>query len=361
MENNNPIITAQRLRSEGYSYKAIADLLSIGETTAKQWCRGNVKNPKASVATVSFQLPVPYIKTQEQIENDMLSLREFIYNLSPIEYSAPIRPTVKSAPNRVAMVIGDIHFGSESQPVLDLFLKAVEEIRPETIVLNGDTLDMFSISRYPKDIRINTSLFKEREAYHKFLKILHDITESYGSNIYETNSNHSGDGTDGRYWRYLSDRIGELSSLPDISEILSYENVFFPHESWSRIKLVDYVEIVPNFVVMHGDVVRKHGGYSALGMLEKWGNTSMIINHTHRFGSTSRRIPSIGSQEEKIIRVYENGCACDLKPCYASAANWQNAFCIVNYSNNSLNPAVEPVLVDRNSACISTLGKTLHV
>lgn len=107
---------------------------------------------------------------------------------------------------------------------------------------------------------------------------------------------------------------------------------------------------------MHGDVVRRHGGYSARGLFEKW-YTSIMCNHTHRIGMTPQRIPSIGSQKEKIIRVYENGCACNLKPLYASAANWQNAFSIINYSNKDV--AVETVLITDKKAAISTLGKTL--
>jgi hypothetical protein len=124
--------------------------------------------------------------------------------------------------------------------------------------------------------------------------------------------------------------------------------------------LVDYVEIVKGFVVLHGDVVRKHGGFSAKGIMDKW-FISIICNHTHRMGSTAQRLPSIGSTKEKIIRVYENGCACDLTPCYASAANWQNCFSIVNYSDNSENPAIETVLIDKNTAVVSTLNKTFKV
>ena len=359
MENETPIQTAQRLKSEGYSYNSIGKMLGIGKTTARDWVIGDVKQPK--MATISLEIPIPYIKTPQQIEAESEDLKDFILNLEPIHFSAPIRPLVKTAPNKIALVIGDTHFGSEAQDVLDIFLKTVEEMKPETVIINGDSLDMFAISRYPKDIRINSSLLKERLAYHKFLKSLHDITASYNSDIYETNSNHSGDGVEGRYWRYLSDRIGELASIPEIKEKLSYESIFFPHESWSRIKLVDYVELVPGFIIIHGDVVRKHGGYSALGMLEKWGNISMIINHTHRFGATSKRIPSIGSQKEKIVRVFENGCACDLSPCYASAANWQNSFAIVNYSNTHNEPAVEQVLVTDRRACIASLGKTIKV
>ena len=358
METETSIQTAQRLKSEGYSYRSIGKMLGIGKTTARDWVNGTVKAPKT--ATISLEIPIPFIRTPQDIEEESYNLKEFILNLSPIYYNAPNKSVIKTAPNKIAMVIGDTHFGSESQNTLDIFLRTVEELKPETVILNGDSLDMFAISRYPKDIRIQSSLLKERQAYHKFLKALHDITESYGSEIYETNSNHSGDGNEGRYWRYLSDRLGELASIPELKDKLSYESMFFPDASWSRIKLVDYVEIVPNFIVIHGDVVRKHGGYSAVGMMEKWGTVSMIINHTHRFGATAKRFPSIGSQKERIVRVYENGCACDLAPCYASAANWQNSFAIVDYSSTN-EPAVEQILVTGNSACIGKLGKTISV
>jgi hypothetical protein len=346
---------AKELKSQGFSYNEIADMLDSKPSTVWDW----VNERKRTDGCVIKNTPVAYKKPKSPIgKNIEEELFEFIMNLSPIEYPQPVRRNVKTESNNYALVIGDMHFGSEDWDVLDIFLQTVQELKPSTIVLNGDTLDMFSISRYSKDIRFKSSLLNEREQYHKFLKILHDITSSYESDIFETNSNHSGDGLEGRWWRYLSDRLGELAEIPEIKEKLSYESVFYPQGNWNRTKLIDYVEIVPGFIVMHGDVVRRHGGYSARGLFEKW-FTSIICNHTHRIGMTPQRIPSIGSQKEQIIRVYENGCACSLKPLYASAANWQNAFSIVNYSDKQA--AVETVLVSGKKAVISTLGKTLKV
>jgi hypothetical protein len=48
-----------------------------------------------------------------------------------------------------------------------------------------------------------------------------------------------------------------------------------------------------------------------------------------------------------------------LKPDYASAANWQNAFSIINYDEH--NYSVETPVINGNSIAISTLGKTLTV
>lgn len=341
---------AKQLREQGQSYQDIANALGVSKTTVRR----HLMSSASATAPTSFDVCVKNPTTTNQQD----SLHELIMQLAPIHYDAPVIPKAKTTPNDVSLVIGDTHFGSESQVVLDLFLSAVAELKPKQVILNGDTLDMLAISRYPKDVRHTQSLMKERESYHRFLKQLHDITVSWNADIIETNSNHSGDGNEGRWWRYLSDRIGELASLPDIKQHLSYSNVFLPHASWSRIKLVDWVEVAPGFLIMHGDVVRRHGGYSARGLLEKW-YTSLMCNHTHRIGMTAQRIPSIGSQQERIIRVYENGCACDLNPVYASGVNWQNAFSVICHSDSDV--AVETVTVTNRRAPVATLGKTLSV
>jgi hypothetical protein len=364
-DHTTKVQQAKELRREGCSFKEIAAILDSKPSTVWDWVmdrrrpthmHGDIEEQEAIVGYVP---PTPYIKPISSASEDAIDdLKDFIQQLAPIRYDAPPKPKVHETPNKYALVLGDAHFGTEDWDVLDIFLQTVKEIKPSTVILNGDTLDMFAVSRYPKDVRHSHSLLREREAYHKFLKQLHDITAPYQAKIYETNSNHSGDGTEGRWWRYLSDRIGEIADIPEVRDSLSYNNVFLPHASWSRVELVDYVEVVPGFIVMHGDVVRRHGGYSARGLFEKW-FTSIMCNHTHRVGMTTQRIPSIGTQEERIIRVYENGCACNLKPLYASAANWQNAFSIVNYNDNDF--AVETVIISNKKAAVSTLGKTLKV
>ena len=80
-------------------------------------------------------------------------------------------------------------------------------------------VDLLSISRYSKDPRHSHTLNDEIMAYHKFLKILHDITEPYQTQILETNGNHSGNGVEGRWWRWISssDDIKQLICIPSIA------------------------------------------------------------------------------------------------------------------------------------------------
>jgi hypothetical protein len=180
---------------------------------------------------------------------------------------------------------------------------------------------------------------------------------SNGAEIVETHANHSGNGTDGRWFRYLSERLGELACLPDIQEKLSYQNVFLG-EFQDVVKHCDYVEVCPDLIVTHGDVVRKGGGYSARGMIDKYFQ-SLIMGHTHRLGMTAQRLPGIGSKLEKQIYAWEMGCTCDLNPIYASAPNWQNGFGIIAVSDDGTF-GVEPVLIQDGVACIATLGATIR-
>lgn len=362
------------MQQNGYTFTQACITLGIPRSTAWDWINNRKRNsfvedlPIEDESEIDSDIstgPTIFIRSKniKQAEENFEDIKDFISNLAPINYPAPPKPKSYVTPNKYAMVIGDTHFGMENWKVLELFLETVSEIKPSMVILNGDTLDMFAISRYPKDIRFNRSLKYERDQYHKFLKMLHDVTEPFQAKIYETNANHSGDGSEGRWWRYLSESIGDIIELPEIKDYFSYQNIFFPNAEWNRTKLVDVVELCNSnsdnhFVIMHGDVVRRHGGYSARGVLEKW-YTSAMINHTHRIGMTPQTFPSIGSKKEKIIRVYENGCACTLNPDYASAANWQNAFSIISYDDYGF--SVETPVINNNRASICTLGKTLKV
>jgi hypothetical protein len=334
-------------RANGMSYSQITRDYGVAKSTAQGWV--NAKAPQVGYVNDNFRRKTP-AKAEKNLEN----IQEFINNLAPIQIS----PSVTNLPiisfSDYALVIGDMHFGHEDQKVLDIFLATVAEINPKTIILNGDTLDLLSVSRYPKDIRHNYTLGEERKAYHQFLHSLVEV--SGGAEILETNANHSGNSVEGRWWRYVSERLGELASLDDIREKFSYENVFMG-EYQNHVKLVDYVQLTNDFVILHGDVVRKNGGYSARGMMDKW-FTSLMHNHTHRMGSTAQRIPGIGNKKGKQLYGYENGCACSLKPIYASVPNWQQGFSIIGLDGDDF--SVEQVMVNDGRANIATLGCTMR-
>jgi hypothetical protein len=276
--------------------------------------------------------------------------------LRPVELPAPERPRVTGKPNNFTLIIGDFHFPHHDPATVAIFLQTVAALKPRRVILNGDTVDLLAVSRYPKDARakFQYKLRDEVQAFHGFLRELHQIGDGWGLEVVETEANHSGNGTASRWWRYLSDRCPELLGHDDAEAMLSYERWFFP--KWSSIRLVPHVVIADDLLVIHGDMVRGKGGYTARAHMEKW-QSSTLNSHTHRMGSTVRRIPAVGSRGESVQRSYEIGCACSLSPVYASVPDWSNGFAIVAHDEQSY--AVELVNVVGGRAAVAAIGSSL--
>lgn len=355
MDTKTEVIKARV--EKGWTFSMIYDTYGVPKSTAQGWIKKFFEDEEESVEYDNYNQHSGYVvdnlqrerpKRFKKNEDEVL---DFLSQLAPIQINSDYSAT-KNSLSEYAIVGSDFHFGCHDESAISIFLGAIEELQPKVIVLNGDTMDMLAISRYPKDIKKNWSLLDERKAYHQFLDAL--ISISNGATIYETVSNHSGQSIDGRWRRYLSERLGELSSLPDISDKLSYQNVFMG-EYQQYVKHVDYVDL-NGLIVTHGTTVRKNGGYSARGEIEKWG-ASILHGHTHRIGSTCQRIPAIGNRPERQIYGFESGCLCSLNAAYGTAMNWQQGFNIVGLGDDQF--SIEQVMINNGAANIATLGMSI--
>lgn len=351
MELKERVIEARL--DKGWTYSKITEVYGTPKSTAQGWCNqvlGNQQNEEPVVGYVNETLQRDRPQRFKKTEDEVL---EFLANLAPIKVDSNYNGTVSQL-NDFAVVGSDFHFGCHDESAINIFLATVEELQPKTIVLNGDTMDMLAISRYPKDIKKQWSLLDERVAYHQFLDDL--ISVSNGAKIYETVSNHSGQSIDGRWRRYLSDRIGELASIPEISDKLSYQSIFMG-DYQEHVEHVDYVDL-NGLIVTHGTTVRAAGGASAKGEIEKW-NSSILHGHTHRIGSSCKRIPSIGGRAERQLLGIEGGCLCQLEALYGSACNWQQGLNIISLGEEYDQFGIEQVYIKSGVAIVNTLGATL--
>jgi len=346
-------------RLDGKTYSEIKSEFGIAKSTARDWVNsdqttinydpyiGSIKPEGFIKDTFQRDKPVRFGKSEDEV-------LDFLESLAPIKVTPKYETQAsKVTLNDFAIVGSDFHFGCHDRKAIDIFLETIFQLKPKTIILNGDTMDFLAISRYPKDLKVNWSLQSEREEYHAFLDEL--IGVSGGAEIFETVSNHSGQSVGGRWRRYLSERIGELASLTNIADLLSYENVFMG-EYKDKIKHVDYVDL-NGLIVTHGDTVRKNGGNSARGEIDKW-HSSILHGHTHRIGSSCQRVPALAGRPEKQYYGFEGGCLCSLDAAYGTALNWQQGFNIVSLGDKD-EFGVEQVLINNGKATITTLGVTI--
>lgn len=343
-------------RNSGWTYSQITEEFGVAKSTAQGWVDKFNEGIDDTPIQESLNLGTPYVNDNLQrvkpskFQKNEGEVLDFLEQLAPIQVNSCF--DVKSKTTTAFAVVGsDFHFGSHDERAINVFLKTVEELQPQTVILNGDTMDCMAISKYPKDLKVRWSLLDERKAYHEFLDTLLSISNA---TIYETFSNHSGQSIDGRWRRYLSDRLGELACLPEITDTLSYQNVFMG-DYQDYIQHVDYVDL-NGLIVTHGTTVRKNGGYSCLGEIEKW-KTSILHGHTHRIGSSCQRIPAIGGRPENQIYGFEGGCLCSLESVYGTAMNWNQGFNIVGLDEHSF--SMEQVMINNGKANIATLGMTI--
>jgi len=84
----------------------------------------------------------------------------------------------------------------------------------------------------------------------------------------------------------------------------------------------------------------------------------VMHGHTHRQGSSMRRVPAIGSRGGQVIKAYEIGCLCRLDPGYVSVPDWTQGFAIVVEGEGRY--GVELVTIEEGAAVVTTLGKTIR-
>lgn len=187
----------------------------------------------------------------------------------------------------------------------------------DTLVINGDLLDCFSCSVFPKKFKVN--LDEELVLGRQYLIDLIDLVSP--KKIILTLGNH-----EYRMQRYLTDRLTEelMGIIPSDPLDMIINKGFDVNDQRNKIKshYASLIETYPekeiiyngNWYEKEGNVIFCHPLSYSSGMLkttEKAVNyflridrtfTGIIMGHTHKIGSFS----------QAGIKMYEQGCVCDL-------------------------------------------------
>ena len=201
------------------------------------------------------------------------------------------------------LLFQDNHAPFHDKKTHDLLLGFIEEEAPDSIVIPGDFLDCYKISRFNKDPNRKLSLQDEIDCAYFLLK---EIRAAAGDKCKITylEGNH-----EKRLQKYLWSTAPELASL----ECLTIDGLL-----WLDHLDIDYAESIElgKFHVSHGSLVRQEAGYTAKAEFIKNG-CSGLTGHTHRDAKYTRR--NRGGHHV----WYENFCMCDLDAEYIEGvANW---------------------------------------
>lgn len=268
-------------------------------------------------------------------------------------------PKVQRSASSCTVVSSDHHWPLQDPRVESIILQTIERTRPKRYVLNGDGPDMLALSKYPKDARRGKSWELRTEQHHakNWWWQVAKLMKGWKGQLYETEANHSGNDRESRWRRWLNDNCPVLFQLDGMEDLLTYQRFFHPDDA--GVQMVDEIIVANDLRVRHGEVVRKHGGYSARAHGDKW-QSSVLHGHTHRIGSSIKRRPGIpGVRADEFLKTYETGCVCLIDADYCPGADWAQGFAIIHEDPESDVYQVEQIHIVNGRATSLSLGGTI--
>lgn len=218
--------------------------------------------------------------------------------------------------NGIIIVGSDIHIPFQDDKAVSAFIQYCKDIQPSMIVLNGDILDFYKLSRFVKGEGRNP--YEEITACQELLKEIKEACPA--SEIYYVIGNH-----ETRLETYVLNNAPHLASLvEDVFSIIKTKD----------IGVTGCAEVVvnDNFVFTHGKLLGNKAGLSAIKEIEKH-YMSGASGHTHRLAKFLTR-----KAGRKFVWM-ETGCLCDLNPEYVQDPDWQQGFAVVQFEKGRLKRA----------------------
>lgn len=216
--------------------------------------------------------------------------------------------------HKQVLVLSDIHIPYHSIESLTAAFNYAKRLKPDAVLLNGDTIDFFGLSRYVREPG-KRDFAAELEAFREFFVILQ---RTFRCKVYFKLGNH-----EERYNQFLWMKAGELAGVDEfkLDEIIK-----------SRAEGIEVIG--DKRIIKAGDLNIVHGhefGGSifspvnvARGLFLR-AKTSALQGHNHQ---TSEHTES--NMDGKITTTWSTGCLCELHPAYLPINKWNHGFCIVD-------------------------------
>ena len=230
----------------------------------------------------------------------------------------PFEPYVIKGHKRVA-IFSDIHIPYHSMSAITSALDFLKKDKPDALVLNGDTLDAFQLSRFVKDPR--------KRHFAEELKMMKHLIEVFQKvlkcKIYFKYGNH-----EERYEHFLFTKAKELIGI----EEFELDNLIKARANG--------IEIIKDKRIMHLNGLNLIHGHEytqgifnpvnvARGLFLR-AKTSAMQSHSHQSSEHTER-----DMNGKITTTWSTGCLCELSPPYAPINKWNLGFAIVDLDNKS--------------------------
>ena len=212
-------------------------------------------------------------------------------------------------------LINDVHLPYHSIPAVTAALDFAKKEKPDCVLLNGDILDFFGLSRFIKDPK-KRSFADELNAFKDFFNIL-DKHFPQAKKVLKIGNHEE------RYEHFLWTKAGELAGV----EEFELANIIKARANGIEVvkdkKIINYYGLN----IIHGHEFSS-GFFSPVNIargLYLRGKTSAIQGHNHQ---TSEHTET--DMNGKITTTWSVGALCELHPAYAPINKWNHGFAMID-------------------------------
>lgn len=264
--------------------------------TQVRYLRGENKDKKAAELIA--------VRTEKQKKEAMIK-----FQVPDSDYKE-VEPFVMPILNNRILILSDIHLPYHDERALNIALEWGKNKKPNAIILNGDTVDMYQASRYIKDRRLR-DLAGELEMTREFLK---QLKEEFDCPIYFKIGNH-----EARWENYLRSVAPELLGIADFE----LKNVLrFGELGVQEIKSTQVIK-VGKLNVMHGHEFG-HSVFSPVNAargLYMRAKANAMIGHHHQTSEHSEK-----DLNGDVVTTWSIGTLAGLSPEYMPFNKWNHGF-----------------------------------
>lgn len=216
-------------------------------------------------------------------------------------------------PEQRILVLSDIHFPFHDLKALEIALEHGYKAGVDSIILNGDILDCYALSRFVTDPRLR-NFGKEIGQTKDFLQILR--ANFPDPKIRFRRGNH-----EARYQAYMETKAPELLGISEMFELKNVLGLDALGIDYHEER--DYFK-VGRLNIIHGHEFGKGGGVNAARWLFLKAKATAMCGHFHRVDAHSGR-----DMHGKVTSTWTTGCLCGLSPDYLRYNDWSHGFSIV--------------------------------
>jgi predicted phosphodiesterase len=215
------------------------------------------------------------------------------------------------------LFLSDTQFPFHDNASITAALKYGIEQKVNTIFLNGDIVDFYSISDYEKDKRLR-NLVAEIEMTREFLGILKQLFPN--AQIYYRDGNH-----EERWMRYIRNNAKEFEGLQELEFAAMFHLDKLGIHHLTKRTIIE----IGSLVSLHGHEIRGVGGVFPARTLFMKTLTSAICGDCHRTSEYSGK-----SINDKFHTCFTVGCLSVLRPNYSAGAQYNHGFAHITTKSN---------------------------